>query len=118
MRTVEIKIRLMIGVLEDKETGVYVGHCPALDVYSQGESMEDAMEAIKSASLLYVEHCYRRKLLDDELNRRGFSPISASDAHGNTDAEMISIHERYQHTSSIDVPLYLMAKNGPEAQCA
>lgn len=112
--SVEIILKLVIGAREDKEAGAWVGYCPALGIYSQGESADEALTAIQSASLLYVEHCYRRKLLDDVLNRQGFSPGSSAEGAASASDQMILIRNSYQHTSSIDVPLHLIKNAAAE----
>jgi len=42
-------------VKKDDETGLYVAWCPDLDVASQGESVEDALNNLKEALELYLE---------------------------------------------------------------
>ena len=36
----------------------YVTHCPALDVYSQGDTEQDALDILNEALRLFVESCY------------------------------------------------------------
>ncbi len=48
----------------DKEAAVYVAYCPALDVYSQGESEAEAREAICEAVGLYLQTAYDHARLD------------------------------------------------------
>lgn len=42
-------------VKKDDETGLYVAWCPELDIASQGESVEDALNNLKEALELYLE---------------------------------------------------------------
>jgi len=42
-------------VKKDPETSLYVAWCPELDIASQGESVEDALNNLKEALELYLE---------------------------------------------------------------
>ncbi len=42
-------------VKKDDETGLYVAWCPEIDIASQGESVEDALNNLKEALELYLE---------------------------------------------------------------
>ena len=42
-------------IKKDDETGLYVVWCPELDIASQGESVEDALNNLKEAMELYLE---------------------------------------------------------------
>lgn len=67
-----IDCKLNAGVKFDDAAGVHVAWCPALDVYSQGESESEAKAAIESAVLMYVKNCVRRGVLESVLKARGF----------------------------------------------
>ncbi len=57
------RLELDIDVWLDAATGVYVGWCPALDVYSQGETEREARCAAIDAVELYVKHMAIRNRL-------------------------------------------------------
>ena len=42
-------------IKKDDETSLYVAWCPELDIASQGESVEDALNNLKEALGLYLE---------------------------------------------------------------
>jgi predicted RNase H-like HicB family nuclease len=42
-------------IKKDSETGLYVAWCPELDIASQGESVEEAINNLKEAIELYLE---------------------------------------------------------------
>ena len=45
-------------VIEQDEDGVYIAECPALKgCYSQGTTIEEALENIKEAIRLHIEAC-------------------------------------------------------------
>ena len=76
MPSVQMVFNLTCLVRHDAEAAVFVSHCPALGVYSQGESEEEAREAIKSAATLYVEAAYDFDRLDQVLRRAGFRRVA------------------------------------------
>ena len=52
-----------------KENHLYVTHCPELDITSQGETMEDAINNLKEAIELYLED------EDTEIESTDFKPM-------------------------------------------
>ena len=50
-----IRVEMEVRVQEDKEVGGFVSYCPALDVYSQGETRIEAHRAIREAVILMLE---------------------------------------------------------------
>ena len=50
-----IKVDLEVSIREDKEAGVFVSYCPALDLYSQAETHHEALDAIYDAVSLWLE---------------------------------------------------------------
>ena len=71
--TLEIIVNVKGAVRHDNDADVFVGYCPALCIYSQGDSIEEASEALKSAVTLYLSTCYQRGQLDHALRVAGFS---------------------------------------------
>ncbi|NOZ77358.1 MAG: type II toxin-antitoxin system HicB family antitoxin [Euryarchaeota archaeon] len=47
----------------------YVSHCPELDIASQGESVEEALDNLKEAIELYIED------EEAEVPKQGFKPL-------------------------------------------
>jgi predicted RNase H-like HicB family nuclease len=70
----EITFRLDVAVKEDLTAGCFVAWCPTVGIYSAGNSHSEAQYAIKSALVMFIKHCYKRKILDDVLVMRGFQP--------------------------------------------
>jgi predicted RNase H-like HicB family nuclease len=52
-----------------KENHLYVAHCPELDITSQGETIEDAINNLKEAIELYLED------EDAEIEPTDFKPM-------------------------------------------
>ena len=69
----EIKVRCRVR--EDKEVG-YIAQCPALDVFSQGNTKDEAESNLKEALDLFVESCKERGVLVDVLKECGVWPES------------------------------------------
>ena len=44
-----------VRIREDKRVGGFVSYCPALDVYSQGETHIEAYRAIRSAVVMMLK---------------------------------------------------------------
>lgn len=67
---VEIAIRLRCVVWKDDEA--WISHCPSLDVYSQGNSQDDAQKSIEEAAKLWVMSCLERDKLSEALAEVGW----------------------------------------------
>ncbi len=52
----------------------HVAGCPALDVFSQGASREEAEANLKEAVSLFLASCFERGTLDQVLKDCGFRP--------------------------------------------
>ena len=55
------------------EGDVHVSYCPALDVYSQGDTEDEASANLIEALQLFVQSCYERGTLDAVMKERGFT---------------------------------------------
>ena len=69
---IQIIAQLDVGVRWDEPAHVYVSYAPALELYSQGPTEEEALRAIESAMRLYLVTAHETNKLDDTLKRRGF----------------------------------------------
>ena len=63
-----------------REGDVYVSHCPVLDVYSQGDSEQEAGANLFEALQLFIQSCYERGTLDAVLKECGFTVDQDADA--------------------------------------
>lgn len=118
-----IQYSLQAFMRRDDDAGVEVVWCPALDVRTQGADEDEAREALQSAATYYIQHCYERGILDEQLRSRGFVPIpKTSSVHVGSDMPMQSIRVEpvYDKEFSIDVPLELVqtrSGKGGAAEC-
>ncbi len=79
--SVSLVVRLKCFV--EEEDGLWVAGCPSLDVFSQGDSEEEARASIEEAVKLWFESCLERNTLTQAMQELGFRPIPP----GHTPAE-------------------------------
>ena len=70
--TMKHQIILNMVLIADSEGG-YVAQCPELDVTSQGETVEEAIENIQEASELYLESAEELGMMDEVLEKIGLT---------------------------------------------
>jgi predicted RNase H-like HicB family nuclease len=64
-----LKADLLAGIRRDDIASVFVGHAPALDLYSQGRTEREALHAIENAVRLYFVTAHDRGFLNRILAR-------------------------------------------------
>ena len=105
-----MNFRLMAAWRKDGDD-LFVAGVPALRIWSQGKTLADATRALRGAVIMYLKHCYRRKILDNVLNDHGFEFTETSEVQPS--GEFIDVREcedeKYPHTYSFDVPFNLVA---------
>jgi len=62
-------MNLLGATRRDDEANVFVSYCPALKIYSQGLTEEDAHKALEETIELYLETCYEHGILRAELKK-------------------------------------------------
>ena len=72
MDQAKISIQLTAYYRYDEETATFVSFWPQLNIYAQGHTEDEAMEALKSTIMLYLETCLEHERLDDVLMKAGF----------------------------------------------
>lgn len=92
-----IEFKVSVPVRVRKQDDVFVAACPALDVVSQGDSHDDALENLVRAIQLFLTTCYETGTLDDVLRDSGFEPTS--------------FPRRGEYAGeTVDVPLHLLSR--------
>ncbi|MDA8003167.1 MAG: type II toxin-antitoxin system HicB family antitoxin [Alphaproteobacteria bacterium] len=71
---ISIKCELVATITQEKP-GLHVSYCPALDLYSQGKTREEARENLIEATHLFIESCLERNTLSEALTECGFDRI-------------------------------------------
>lgn len=62
-----------IGVRHDDDAGVFVGFCPRFNVYSQGETGDEAKEAVTSAICMRLRTAFDHGRVETVLRQAGLT---------------------------------------------
>ena len=62
-------IKVKCRISEDRDIGGFVSYCPAFDVYSQGASIDEALEAIKEAVRMTLEYAFQKNRFEEMLHK-------------------------------------------------
>ena len=117
----QITFKLNTKLRHDPGASVFVSHCPALKIFSQGESKEEAVEAIREAASLYLQTAFAHDRLDQVLRRVGFvqlGPLPEGVAVGDVTEEFVSVQTPDTAPLAdveIEVPLYLLEQYNSSA---
>jgi predicted RNase H-like HicB family nuclease len=115
MATIKFTIQMNCGVRHDEEADVFVSYCPRLDVYSQGDTENGAIEGIRSAIALHISTAFDYNRLDQVLRKAGFQRMSGEPSAADLLAQPVDefVHVQVkQHDYKcvpIEVPLTLLA---------
>ena len=99
----------------DDEAGVFVSFCPALKLYSQGETEEDAKEALRSTVCQYIQACFDLGTLHKELTQKHNFSMMTPGANPVTSPGQFMVIERAMDEEplaghfGIEVPMELVA---------
>jgi predicted RNase H-like HicB family nuclease len=78
-QVVEITInKVEVAIRHDDDADVFVGFCPRFKVYSQGETQEEALEAVGSAVALRLSTAFEHGRINTILRQAGFERIAKS----------------------------------------
>jgi predicted RNase H-like HicB family nuclease len=108
---IKVTVNLLGATRHDKETDLFVGFCPALNIYSQGTTEEEARKTLESAILLYVQTCFKKNILEDVLKEAGFARFTeGSEPPGEALQQYIKIEQlKFDRVFDMDIPLCLVA---------
>jgi predicted RNase H-like HicB family nuclease/predicted RNA binding protein YcfA (HicA-like mRNA interferase family) len=111
--TVLIDFNLNCTVKRDAKDRWVTG-CPALDLFSQGRTEEEAKQCLKEAIELWVEDCLERGTLEAALREVGFHKVHPGAAF-DPQAEHISLGHLPEHIDTgtfsvhLSIPAYQAA---------
>jgi predicted RNase H-like HicB family nuclease len=71
---ISIRFTMHLPAVIVKKEKWYVSSCPALDVYSQGDTEEEAKKNLSEALAMFLISCHERGTLDTVLKECGFVP--------------------------------------------
>lgn len=63
------RITITAELIKEEEGG-YTVHCPELDIYTQGDDVEDAIKNLKEAAELHIEELGIENIKLREIQRR------------------------------------------------
>lgn len=91
-RMISISFNIELPAQIVKEGDVYVSLCPALDVASQGDTIEEAKRNLVEAITAFMISCHERGVLDAVLKQCGFVPnYNHKETTDVTDFEYINV---------------------------
>lgn len=93
----------------DDQAKVFLSFCPALNIYSQGLSEDEAREALESTMRLYIETCIERGILEQILRRAGFNKSSEKAVPRQQLYDEYIMVERFDRVFDMDIPIHLIA---------
>lgn len=112
--TAAVVLRLSAFVHE--EDGLWVAGCPSLDVFSQGDSEDDAKANLEEAASLWIDSCLERNKLGEALRELGWYRIPPGTVPDNHDlVGILEAHDERQaglgdeYSLEISIPAYQAA---------
>ena len=108
--TVDLKIKLEAEVTQDGSD--WIACCPPLDLFTQSDSKETAMAALKEAISAWFESCLERGVLAKALEEVGFRLAKAGDpiaAHSSTVPVASASQSRQVEEVEVSIPAYIAA---------
>lgn len=61
-----------------KEGSIYIAHSPALDLTTQGDSVQDAKRMFAEAAALFIEACVQMNTLNEVLGELGWERVDGA----------------------------------------
>lgn len=107
---IQITFTAKIPIQITQKTKWFVASCPALDVASQGETVEEAKKNIAEALFMFFRSCFERGTLDAVLKQCGFKSMEVQDMG-------IGPGESLAGQEYVDVPLHLLSQFEESRQC-
>jgi predicted RNase H-like HicB family nuclease len=115
--TALVQYRVKLEALTRQDGPRWVAWCWSLDIMSQSDSQEGALESLKGAIELWFESCIDRNVLDEALRECGFSRLRTGDT-APPDASAVGIRPRsasmdsftQEHHIEVSIPAYIAAQ--------
>ncbi len=100
----EMKVKLPIQLVKKEKW--YVASCPALDVFTQGNTKKKARENLAEALSLFLISCFERGTLDAVLRQCGFRA-----------AKKVTPRRSAMKQDYLNIPISLLAKSSRGKRC-
>ena len=106
--TVELKVRLEAKVTQADDK--WIACCSPLDLYTQADSKDAALEALKEAVYGWFESCLERGVLEKALEEVGFRLVKPGDrvSAAASATEVSRLHSQAE-SFEIQVPAFIAA---------
>lgn len=101
---ISVRLNMHLPAEIIKEADIYVSSCPVLDIFSQGETEEEAKSNLIEAVTAFITSCINRGTLDAVLKQCGFKTVQG-----------VLTHPQDNAVDYIDVPIPMLAAY--EKQC-
>ena len=88
-----------------KKAKYWLSSCPPLDLFAQGNTPEEAKTNLETTVKLFLQSCYDRGTLEQVLKECGFAL--------NRKSRIL----KSRATSTIKIPLYLLAPGRCQSEC-
>ena len=95
-----VKAEFMLFGVMKREGDWFVAHCPPLDIYTQGRTLEEAKKNLIEASELFIISCLERGTLEQALRELGYAPFKGKPKNV-PNAFPIAIPIPYGHQKSL-----------------
>lgn len=115
---IQVLFNLKFATRYDERASVHVGYCPALGIYSQGQTEPQAENAIVNAAKLFIITCYGRDILHRVLRERGMTRAVIANASDiakheqelmtKAEQEFISVRPRFEKEFDREVAINLI----------
>ena len=77
-----VELRVKLQACTRQKGAVLLAWCPPLDVMTQAETEQRAIDSLREAVELWFESCISRNVLDDALIEAGFHRLQPGDIRG------------------------------------
>ena len=104
-RNISVRFSIHLPAVIEKKKKWYIARCPVLDVYSQGETEEQAKKNLSEALAMFLISCHERGTLDAVLKDCGFAP------------DYSLAQETVDLAEYIDVPIPFLVNIADSKQC-
>ena len=105
LENLTVDFKLDFGFRWDEDAKVHVGFCPALGLYSQGRTEEEAEAAVASAASLFIGACYDRDILHTVLRERGMTKVTNLAADVRTKHQYIKLRLMPGFDRVVNIPI-------------
>ena len=105
-----MSIQLPCTVRFEEETKTFVSECPPLNVLSAADTEADAINAIQSAVVLYLQTVVEDNRLGEVLSQRGFR-FTTDQREISMAESVIALQIGKQSPISVTVPIGLLVAN-------